>query len=431
MRRRHPPLLHVLWDDSHIWGIMATRALRAMRIPFRLARGKEVAAGLFKQERPSLLLTPGGNARHKAESLGPSGIREIREYVAGGGRYLGFCGGAGLALTAGESSAGLGLCPWKRGGFDDRLQHFMSGHLRVALPGRNTSGANLIPPGFADSPGLPVWWPGRFDPEAGEDITILAAYEQPGADFWLADLAIADLPPDTFAAWNAIYGVSMTPTFLAGQPCVVYGRSGAGEYVLSYSHLETPDSPEANRWLAHLLRQLAGLEPACEHIPPWSVHAGKERADVLWEDPLLAEMEKDFESIRLTGLKHGLLFERTAWLMGWRSGIPGASLNNLWAALQVIRETKPGDAARAFLALHGERLRAALPLFREGCMQYFLAERLAQTVSRFMPEAVSPGLLNEQRTALFGSPMQAGGLYKTIMDPLDELAYLQLAGEQH
>jgi hypothetical protein len=427
MRRRHPPLLHILWDDSHIWGILATRALRAMSIPFRLTRGKEVATGLFRRERPSLLLMPGGNARHKAESLGPFGIREIREYVASGGYYLGFCGGAGLALTTGEPSAGLGLCPWKRGHFDERLQHFMSGHLRVTLPGRNTSGAHLVPTGFADSPGLPVWWPGRFDPEADKRVTILAAYEQPGSDFWLADLAIADLPPDTFAIWNDMYGVSITPTFLAGQPCVVYGHFEAGEYVLSYSHLETPDSPEANRWLAHLLRQLADFEPACEHIPPWSVHACQERAAVLWEDPLLAKIDDDFESIRLTGLTHGLLFERTAWLMGWRSGIPGASLNNLWAALQAIREAKPCDAAQVFLAQHGERLCSAISLFRKDCTQYFLAERLAQTVSRFMPEAVSPELLNDQRMALFGPPIHTGGLYKAIMDPLDELVYLQLA----
>jgi len=426
MLMRHHPLLHILWDDSHVWGIIAARAVRAMDIPFRLIRGKEVAAGLFKRERPSLLLTPGGNARHKAESLGPSGIREIREYVAGGGRYLGFCGGAGLALTTGDPSAGLGLCPWKRGRFDDRLQHFMSGHLRVALPGRNTSGEEFIPADFVNSPGLPVWWPGRFEPETEGDVTILATYEQPGPDFWLADLAIADLPPDTFAAWNDVYGVSITPTFLAGQPCIVHGRHGTGEYVLSYSHLETPDSPEANRWLAHLLRQLAGLAPACEHIPPWPVRSSQERTGVLWDDPLLAKMEDDFESIRVTGLKHGLLFERTDWLMGWRSGIPGANLNNLWAALRVIRETEPVDGARAFLSSHGEKLCSTVSLFREGCTQYFLAKRLAQTVSRFMPEAVSPELLNEQRTALFGPPMHAGGLYKAIMDPIDELAYLQL-----
>lgn len=427
MRRDPSPLLHILWDDSHIWGIIAVHSLRAMRIPFRLVRGREVAEGLFECERPALLLVPGGSARHKAESLGPCGIRAVRAYVAGGGRYLGFCGGAGLALAARNPSEGLGLCPWKRGRFDDRMQHFMSGHLRVALPGRDTPDAALIPPGFSDFPGLPVWWPGRFAPEQGENVTVLAAYERPGPDFWLADLAIADLPPDTFAAWKDLYGIGMTPTFLAGQPCVVHGRFGAGDYVISYSHLETPDSPEANRWLAHLLRTLAGLEPACEHVPPWSAHAQQGDSRSLWDDPVLERIEEALEDVRQTGLRHGLLFYRTDWLTGWRSGIPGANLNNLWSAVRSIRETEPGPGARAFLKAHGQALLCAAALFREGCTQYFLAERLGQTVSRSMPGIVSPGLLNEQRAALFGPPLHAGGLYKALMDPLDELACAQLS----
>jgi hypothetical protein len=35
-------------------------------------------------------------------------------------------------------------------------------------------------------------------------------------------------------------------------------------------------------------------------------------------------------------------------------------------------------------------------------------------------------LLREQREALFGPPMRAGGLYQELISPLDHLAYLQL-----
>ena len=431
--RAASPSLHILWDDSHIWGVIAAKAARAMRLPHRLILGRDIARGLFERERPAMLLVPGGNARHKAQSLGSEGMEAIRAYVRTGGRYLGFCGGAGLALNAETAELGLGLCPWKRGRFDERLQHFMSGHLHVALPDGAAADGRLVPGDFPASPRLPVWWPGRFAPSARDGLTILASYERPAADFWLADLAIADLPPDTFAAWHDLYGVSMNPAFLAGQPCLVHGRFGEGEYVLSYSHLETPGSPEANRWLAHLFRSLAGFEPAVEHIPAWRMRKGTDpengaghTADRRWDDPLLERMEHGLETIRQTGLKHGLLFERTDWLMGWRSGIPGASLNNLWSALRVIRESEPNEAAGNRLAELGPRLAESVSLFAEGCTQYFLAERLSQTVSRFMPDAVSPGLLNDQRTALFGPPMQAGGLYKAVMDPLDELALLQL-----
>lgn len=427
------PFLHILWDESQIWGLIAARAARAMRLPHRLVRSADIAAGLLSRERPSLLLVPGGNARHKAESLGPAGIKAIRDYVATGGRYMGFCGGAGLALTWGEGGpvSGLGICPWKRGRFDERMQHFMSGHLHMSLPGREGPCAALLPPDLSndmpdqtkDAPRLPVWWPGRFAAEPHESITILAAYERPADDFWLADLAIADLPADAFAAWHDVYGVNLTPTFLAGQPCVLYGEHGRGGYLLSYSHLETPDSPQANYWLAHLFRELGGLSPAVNSLPPW------QRQSPAWDDADLNRLDARLQEIAAIGLKHGLLFARTDWLMAWRSGLPGANLNNLWAALRAVREREPTNEARAFWNRAKETAVPALELFAKGCSQYLLAERLALTLGKSLPEALPPEMLKDQRESLFGPPMQAGGLYREIIAPLDELAYLQLGGK--
>ena len=437
------PILHILWDDSHIWGLLAARAARAMELPHRLVRGHDIAQGLFTRERPSLLLVPGGNARHKAESLGEAGLAAIRDYVRSGGQYLGFCGGAGLALTWGDSPSGLGLCPWQRASFDDRLQHFMSGHLHVALVPRPSpsmppdaakrappdgddepAGASaLLPESMPESPRLPVWWPGRFAPEPDGDITVLASYERPGDDFWLADLAIADLPADTFAAWRDLYGLSLTPAFLAGQPCVIHGRYGEGNYILSYSHLETPDSPHANRWLAYLLRALGGLCPAREVIPPWQPRA----LEPLWNDPDLDRLDRLFGDVLQTGIKHGQLFYRTDWLMGWRTGIPGANLNNIWAALSLIRSLAPTDKAREYWREERESLLASADLFSKGAIQYLLAERLAMTLAKPLPSAVPVAMLKDQRESLFGPPMRAGGLYQEIIGPLDRLAYLQLS----
>ena len=147
----YQPAIYLLWDDSHIWGLLAARAVMAMGLPHKLVRASEIADGLLTGTPPSLLLVPGGNARHKAQSLGSQGIGEIRNYVGNGGKYLGFCGGAGLALTWGENSggpAGLGLCPWKRARFEERVQHFMSGHLHVALPERKAGIRSLLPDGM-------------------------------------------------------------------------------------------------------------------------------------------------------------------------------------------------------------------------------------------------------------------------------------------
>lgn len=393
-----------------------------MGLPYRLVRASDIAADALERENPSMLLVPGGNARHKALSLGAEGIAAIRAYVEKGGKYLGFCGGAGLALTWKDSVEGLGLCPWRRARFDQRIQHFMSGHLHVALPDAMPHPL-LIPEDMPDSPLLPVWWPGQFAAEQSPDVSILASYARPAEDFWLADLPIADLPPDTFGSWQDLYGLSFTPSFLTGQPCLVHGHYGRGEYVLSYSHLETPRSPHANRWLAHILETLGGLRPAVSEVPAWESHGENTR----WEDPALVAMQEELDRILDIGLKHGLLFRRTGWLMGWRTGIPGASLNNLWSALGVVLEEAPGPLALAYWDGKKKQVGQAMEVFSRACSQYLMAERLAVTLSKVLPDAVPPSLLKDQRESLFGPPMQAEGLYREIMEPLDELAFLQLA----
>ena len=95
MSAAHPICL--LWDASHIWGLMAWRAVRALGLPCRLVKGKEIAEGAFlrKQAGTALLLVPGGSARLKAQTLGAKGREAVRRWVAEGGRDLGFCGGAG------------------------------------------------------------------------------------------------------------------------------------------------------------------------------------------------------------------------------------------------------------------------------------------------------------------------------------------------
>ncbi len=456
------PNLYILWDESQIWGLLAARAARAMGLEHVLARGRDIAAGLLQSSPPAMLLVPGGNARHKAESLGRAGVEAVRKYVALGGQYLGFCGGAGLALSWSAAVDGLALCPWKRAGFDERMQHFMSGHLHVSLASGQVERARhpLVPGDCGEHPALPVWWPGRFDPFPHPDVTVLATYERPAGDFWLADLPIGSLPADIFSDWQDMYGFSPSPAFLRGQPCLVHGRHGRGGYTLSYSHLETPESPEANHWLAHIFREQAGLDPQNRTLPPWVLNgtdcAGPEgtkkcagrgapggpsmpenagpgrKTDEsateppLWADPDLERMDGLLRDIVRTGLEHGLLFRRTSWLLGWRAGLPGAGLNNLRAALCAARTAEPSNAALDFLRARRENLRAAMELFHKGCVQYLLAERLAMTLAKSLPEALPPALLRDQRAALFGPPMRAGGLYRELMDVLDELAWLQL-----
>jgi len=413
--------IHIYWDESHFWGLLAARALEAWGIPHRLVRGFEIADGVLagkSGETPRLLIVPGGRAKGKADRLDLRGMDAICEFVHGGGAYLGFCGGAGLALTG---PYGLGLSPWTRKGYANRLHHFLSGHVHVSL----NADTPLVPRDMVASdadpgPMLPVWWPGRFDP-VDDSVTVLARYGKPGPDFWVADLNLATLPRGTMSDWENLYGIHLDPGFMEGTPCVTANDFGAGRVILSYAHLETPASPQANRWLAHLLDQVLGSGPnpgtTPGPVPAWDVAA----LPVVWDDPVLLAARRAMERVIATGTSHFLLFWRTPWLLGWRRGLPGAGINALYSLVCEAMAREPGNRAMAFWRDRSPGFRILMDLLTRGLSGYLLAERLSMTMFHSAPDAVSVQGLREQRRALFGLPPEPGGIYADLAAALEEL----------
>ena len=425
----------ILWDASHIWGLMAWRALRALGVPSRLVKAKEIAEGALsgkpgRDGRVRLLLAPGGSAGRKAALLGAPGREAVRDFVRKGGAYLGFCGGAGLALSHAREEQGLGLCPWTRAPYALRFQHLVSGHMRAHAPGAAGSAAIS----------LPVWWPGRFAPQEDcPDVAVLATAVGPDADLWLADLPLAGVSPRVLETWRVCYGVDLSPDFLAGQPLVVTGTYGDGRYLLSYSHLETPESPAANAWLARILRDFGIAVPAAVAVPAWRLDADAGRPPAPpcapaepWES--LRRARARLRALLSLGGEQRLFFRRTPWLWGWRSGLPGMALNNLAAAfaeLEALARTEAADEAQAagsarlgrFWQALGPRLEALLPLFAEGAESWLMASRLADMLAPTLPDAVDGRGLAHQRVALFGHPMQGGGLAEELLQMAEEGIY--------
>ena len=410
--------VYIYWDESHFWGLMAARALRGWGVPHRLVRGSEIADGALsgKTGGPKLLLVPGGRAKGKADRLGVKGMDAICDYVHDGGTYLGFCGGAGLALTG---PYGLGLSPWSRKGYRNRLHHFLSGHVQARVERDHP----LTPDAFEGHAMLPVWWPGRFDAR-DDSVTVLARYGRPGPDFWVADLDLSTLPKGTMTAWEDLYGIHLRPDFLEGLPCVAVNEFGTGRAILSYVHLETPDSAQANRWLGHMLTATLGKGTGDEPVPAWDVAS----QPTVWDDPALLEARTAMESIIVTGRHHFLLFWRTPWLLGWRRGIPGSGINTLYSFICESLACEPTDAALAFWREHADRFRTLMRLLTGGLSGYLLAERLSMTVFHSDPDAVSKEGLREQRRALFGQPPEPGGLFADVTRILEEL-YWRLSRE--
>lgn len=404
----------VLWDQSHLWGLLACRGLAALGAPYRTVSAAQVAQGELARVAPPALLVPGGFARRKFAALGPDGAAAIRDYVAGGGTYFGICGGAGLALSHAD---GLGLCPWVRRPFADRLDHLVSGHVRL----RADTASPLFPPGLPAALTAPVWWPAGFVPPDhrpdAAPVSVLAAYAGAAPDLLLADIPLGGLPETVLAACRERFGLDLTPAFLQGGACVIAGAFGQGRYVLSHAHLETPESPQANAWLAHLLAAASHERDLRRHVPAWEPHSQPTR----FEDPHLRAARDTLAGVVAAGISQRLLFHRNAWLLGWRPGMPGFPLSNLAALLAFAAGQPATPEAMDYWRDIGPTFAAAFAAFARRLETFFPAQRLEITLSLVATTPAADPNLAAERRELFGSTPGGGGLCGHLTSLLDGL----------
>ncbi len=408
----------MLWDESHLWGVMLWRALNDLNVPFTIIDSGLIKEGILQKNPPAGLLVPGGWSRLKAGNLGHEGLKWIREYISLGGRYLGICGGAGLGLKSSAASPCLDLCSWSRKTITRRLPNF-SGHIRcrVKLPTWKEDCSDIY---------LPVWWPSQFEPDEEKDsgeIKVLASYMEPGRDFWAADLPLSDLNNPDLCRWEEIYGINLDPGLISGEPCIVHGMLGQGEYVLSYAHLETPGSAQANSLLEEMLRAWMSGEPSGKRqstVSDWDL----QKQDFVWKDKTLLRARQDLEDIIELGRTHFLFYWRTPWLLGWRRGIPGSAINFLYAMITQALQLKPTPKAIIYWKKEKREFKRTAETFQERLKDYLTRERLALAMAPSSPESSSDCFLQKEKQELFGPFPGYGGLYARLIRPLDRLLFL-------
>ena len=426
-------MINILWDASHFWGYLLLHAMQSSGLPYRLLKAEKIAqAGLTGK----VLIVPGGSARRKAQALGPIGQGAVRRFVAGGGHYLGICGGAGLALKE-----GLGLCSWNRAWMPDRLQHLISGHINCRLAADHA----LLPVG-ATQACLPVWWPARFEENSTDDVTVLARYQSAGPDLYVADLPYSLVPAQVRAEWKTMYGVDLRPSLLGNQPCMIAGKYERGDWALTYSHLETPQTASppprpaealgeaigdphgetgnptsANAVFFHLLGRWTGRDCGGLSIPEWDPAA----LPVIWEDAVLAEAGQRLDDLLAQAVELNLMFARLPWLQGWRAGIPGAQINGLYVALRAAQALPPEPGRLARWRERSGKFMEQLKLFEQAAASWLLARRLADTLTDAMPGLLPKSLLEDQRQMLFGTPMAGNGLCGLLQLELEELLFCE------
>ncbi|MFO8032209.1 MAG: BPL-N domain-containing protein [Desulfohalobiaceae bacterium] len=412
----------LLWDESHLWGVMLLRSLQDMGLPFTLLRSSQIRRKALQRLRPQVLLVPGGWAANKSRSLGRSGREAIRDYVQAGGHYLGFCGGAGLALQDQDTS--LGLCSWSRKPMQQRLPN-CSGHIKISL--EKDSGLRELT--GTDSLLAPVWWPSQFDPQLCSSGTKpLARYQEPGQDFWVADLPLQGLDQELLQTWQGLYSINLDPGLLSQEPAIIQGCFGQGNYLLSYVHLETPCSFQANQCLLQILKSLCqGLPtPAQGQTMPWDLR----QFHIRWSQP---ELEKAWqESLKLVqlGQENFLLCWRKPWLLGWRRGVPGFALNTILALLSQSLQMPAGRLSQCYLDSREKELQRLLQGFHSLYTSLLLQERLQLTRQSAAPQPGGSNRLKQQRELLTGPFPGQGGIFGRLSWLLQELLWQQLLDAQ-
>jgi hypothetical protein len=399
---------------------MLWRALKHYNLPLQILKSEDIANGVLARQKPAALLVPGGWAKRKAKSLGRAGRAAIQEYVSQGGTYIGFCGGAGLALTTPKTGPSLELCPWDRKPFDQRLPN-CSGYIYLHLQ----TDDNLLN-NYPQSEMLaPIWWPSQFKATAHSDVKILATYSSPGSDFWVADLPLEQSVLEGLHLWEDHYGINLHPDYLAQDPCIIQGKFGQGNYLLSYTHLETPDSKEANILLAYILKNLAPLEINLQTPSPVSAWNLK-RVPQSQSHPELLQAKSCLEDIIQIGLQNGQLSWRKEWLLGWKRGIPGFALNTLYALVSQSLSLAPSSESIFYWQKEQKNFLEKIYRFRAGFIDYLNSEAQLENKKPSSPVSSSCSDLQEIRLNLVGPFPGQGGLFGEMVLFMQELLYTQI-----
>lgn len=405
----------LLWDESFLWGIIAYETFTRLSINFGIVTSGDIRAGAL--DGYDIIFVPGGWASNKIKALGEEGVRNIRAFVENGGSYLGFCGGAGLAL---KHKDGISLVPVTRKPTSERVPSF-SGKIRL----HQEQPDHPIWDHISDNTAFHAWWPGQFSILKPSEVIILASYDEPEDGSYVADLMVApDMDWDT---WERSYATNLNPNRIMFEPAVIEGKYGNGRVFLSYLHFETPGDYPGQKVLLNICRHLAGKSVVSKHtglskahtMPPIALPDHKPDERVLRN---IKQLECAAEDLIAFGEKNFLWYWRNDWILQWRRGVRGIEYCTLYLMLKRLAELLPLAAAfDAHLAHEVSELKTfSLPFF-EKAKQLLLIERFAMNNGPISPLKTDDKNVRRIREELFSNSKSFGGYYKQIIDRIDAI----------
>ncbi len=395
--------------DSHMWGCLFLDFLNKQSIPYKIIHNP------YENELKGvkILILPGGFASERAKGLGKEGIKAIKEYVRSGGIYFGVCGGAGLCLNEGEYS--LGISHLKRKKMADRVPNF-SGHIKVNFTKNffDIFGQK----GIKKNLGLPVWWPSQFQWDESKDVKKIARYEKPLDDLWIADIPYYTLNDMDIHEVEKLYGINLDFSYIKNEPCIVMGDFGKGRYFLTYPHLETPGSKEANNLLVHIFSYFLQKDFRAKQIDAIDLCSPK----IKWDDKTFLFIFNGLHELILKAQENFLMCWRKKWLLGWRRGVIGLSINSILYMICFLLERTPSYACITLWQDIKEELKLLFLNFKREFEKYIIMQReFYLKNSHRAPDRFGDKPIHKQILKLTGPFPGHGGIFKKIVVHLEKL----------
>lgn len=409
-----PGKVALFWDESFLWGLIAYDTFLKLSVNFDVITSADIRNGALKGY--DLVFVPGGWASNKIKALGEIGKRNIQRFIESGGSYLGFCGGAGLALT---HKHGLGLVPVSRKATKERVPSF-SGKIKLT----HERSEHPVWKGIKDRTAFHAWWPGQFSIDAGSPVSILASYNTPEPGAYVADLLI-----EQTMDWDSLehsYGTNLNPERIKGEPAVIEARYGKGIVILSYLHFETPGDAPGHKVLLNILEYLAGrsivLDDAGESrsTAPDRYGNGDRGAHAK-----AIEISKELQAAAADLMKYGgsksLWFWRAPWIIQWRRGVRGIEYCTLYTMLKWLSEIIVAVEVDSNIVDNLEDLKEFSLSFFDKAKELLALEHDAIGNGPISPLKIDDERIGYIREELFSSSKSFGGYFKQIIDKIDKI----------
>ncbi|MDP2211391.1 MAG: BPL-N domain-containing protein [Candidatus Aquicultor sp.] len=411
----------LFWDESFLWGLIAYKTLSAVGADFDLVTAADIRDGAL--DSYEILFVPGGWASNKIKALRPDGVERVRSFVKNGGSYLGFCGGAGLALA---HENGLALAPIGRKPTNMRVPSF-SGKIKL----RELASKHPMWDGIAEGSSFYAWWPGMFSVQEIDGIKTLARYGEPEEGSYVADLVVG--PSVDWEKHEKEYRTNLNPARIQGEPAVIETTYGAGRVLLSYLHFETPEDSLGHTVLLNMLSYLGAGKNRLSKKHTLDSQAKAAPSPVTGDSAKAVTAARALEAAALDligfGEKLGLWFWRKPWIIQWQRGVRGIEYCTLYIMLRKLSELvaeQTDDDIDLGSAL--EETYPQVLSFTGDAKKLLELEERAIGQGYITPLKSDDPEIQALREKLFSNTKSFGGSFKDILDKIDALVLALLRG---